>query len=127
MTTIEYFAAHAPADIPAWFEPKLTERPVQVKSPFDMFYYHENKEWREYYRSYVECDIDLLPAGAPQEMIDAISAQSAANVEYEAAIAKWERNKQMDTYFQWRVYYALQMDKVTKHSDATLKNFFNIK
>lgn len=105
--TIDYFAAHAPDEIPLWFKPEPLKRPLKpnpdpviaglakswLKDPcydFPSIFDQESGEYSTEYRRIAEA--------------------------FEKAISDWnEENRRIDRleserrYFQWRWYYAEQM------------------
>jgi hypothetical protein len=90
----EWFAAHAPIEIPNWFthvppEKKLTRRPIWLDI--------DNEQDRETCRHWLDGEYDL------PEHLKWFSDQFSKAYDEEQ---QWNIENESERYFQWRVHYA---------------------
>jgi hypothetical protein len=105
ISIFEYFAAHAPSEIPSWFKPDmLSERPkprIRTYAKFNTNDDHikwlklrdEDGAWHE--------DDDV-----PIEFKNEVIAWEEGRNEEVASGYEWDRQYERQRYFQWRHYYA---------------------
>lgn len=112
----EYFAAHAPETVPEWFTPILSKKPEQVELPYTTFKFHENPEWQSAFKKWwdeYDCvfidEYEGKKVTYPEGLREAVEKSQLAYEENNAAREEWEKQKQIETYFQWRQFYANKM------------------
>lgn len=92
ITPREYFAAHAPAEVPGWFEPVMPERPAIVCTYRDSWTEKQREQWH------------ALEEFGPEEITDLDAEVFEAREKYEAArleLEKWRQLKREQTVAQW--------------------------
>src|SRR5215831_12255217 len=100
----EWFAAHAPEEIPEWFKHIECDKPVRPTDWYSISnnpnhpFFHYAFELKEWHHGGGEYD---LPPSLYQYQNDW--------TEYWKQMQKWEIVNKMQRYFQWRKYYAVQM------------------
>jgi len=109
MATIDarrYYAAHAPA-MPDWFVQKHSDDKPTLPDGSDL-----QASDREQFGNMVKGILD------PQDASLLALAEFRAYARAQAALRKWERISQQDTYFAWRWFYADQMLKTEPKETA---------
>lgn len=105
MSLRDYFAAHAPDDIPFWFTgPDLPEPPKPVPPPEIADYVR--KWWFDNEPSDL---VGFLPDDAPIEHHEMADAFQNENVAHCDAIENRRNQLVIRKYFAWRWYYADMM------------------
>lgn len=97
MTDLDYFAAHAPSEIPNWFNPNPDT--AELPPGFD-YKTLQNDEDREAFRAWLMADEDL-PDHLSWVKVEFTRLAEARSL----AIAERESNR----YFAWRWHYAQKM------------------
>lgn len=98
----DFFAAHAPTEIPKWFEVEETKSP---KKPD--FHWHQLPEGKEkkIFRKWSN-----FQAALPQEY-DSYRIEWET---YDNEIIAWKRKNEAKKYFAWRKFYAEKMTALIK-------------
>jgi hypothetical protein len=121
MDEIAYFAAHAPNEIPFWFNverAKRPEEPVPAKEIEGAAMEWKRDAVTDFAEEFNEasCGNDLLPSSIQMPKPRYWIGYRKLAEEYEKAYNEWQKNcreiDQMDSerrYFQWRWYYGEQM------------------
>lgn len=102
MTLRDYFAAHAPKEVPGWFKPAMPDKPKSMASLFDHFrhnslmalYDDESGEWVD--------DAGEVPQQFKDEVARYIESM-ALNFDQ---IKDWHREYERQKIFQWPWTYA---------------------
>lgn len=118
ITILQFLSTKAPDQIPAWFQPVMeNEKPSMRELPrhkfgsgsthkhkdlFTKFYDDENGDWAD--KAFTP-DVVNVPADFRKEVDEYIKARDA---EYEAQ-KEWDKQKEIEKYFQWRIYFADQL------------------
>lgn len=121
LTKKEYFAAHAPDEIPGWFKPVLPERPKPVDSPRQAFLYHQNEKWKELYSKYYDEENCVFADEQFGKKIEIPSELVLAVMEVEKKWNEWRGLEdeyheicKIERFFQWRIFYAEKMASLTQ-------------
>lgn len=120
LSRLDFFAAHAPTEIPKWFEVKETKSP---KKPD--FHWHQLPEGKEkkIFRKWSNFQADLPPE---------YDNYRIEWENYHNAINAWRQKNEAKKYFEWRRYFAEKMVELIKDEgqedpDLTLANNRSLK
>lgn len=96
---IEYFAAHAPVEVPSWFK---ENNPVKIPDPPSV---NDSRIATEKDRSYIRMWLDNDPCELPNHL----SWFADEYREYNKLRAEAQRKHEEHRFFSWRWYYAAIM------------------
>ena len=114
LTKLEYFIAHAPTEIPGWFQPHMREAPESVpylKNVFgkgsdhpmsEIFKKHFNSETEEW-----EDPENVVPEELKKEVADHIYKID----QYLAQDKRWNVDRNIEYHIQWPIFWATEMMK----------------
>lgn len=109
MDKLAFFLAHAPQEIPKWFEVVLPNRPKPPKEPE----INGNVAVARCIMDY-KCNPHFDLAGTALDLFDkeialALATWAMEMDEYRVATAAWEIANDRERYFAWRTFYAREM------------------
>lgn len=123
MTLRDWFASHAPAEIPKWFEVEADPLPAKPDPQAFGFGGEHLRAAQQWMRDDAGADlISFMPSHDglrmpksmhwdpyPQSLIEQCRQFQAACRAWSQTVADQQRNHQVKKYFAWRWYYAQQM------------------
>lgn len=118
LTKREYYAMHAPVEVPDWFKPKVEPRPIGVKSMHQMFGNISTHRYKDYFvgangkKSHWDGEEDQFfdPENeVPEEFKKEVEDHLASYLDYRERVELWTETYNREQYFQWRWYWADQM------------------
>lgn len=108
LSTREYYAAHAPLEIPEWFDWHEPAAPIQADTtPLDI----EARSILNGWKNKINCGF----VASIEELPTELQSYGAAHLEYLEAIRAHSRECPAGRYFAWRWHYADMMLEISTH------------
>ncbi len=114
LTKKEYTMIHAPSVIPDWFEPKMRERPQRVTDYYNYASVEEKKLIAEWHLKAYPKDDYLTLRDYIEDSVENVSDTLQAAFDSEDDDLKWQQERTIERYFQWREYFAT---KILEHEN----------